>query len=94
MRLDNYGNNRDKDKVQKDKLYNNQPVVDIMEEDDEDDKDKDGHSMTPDHFKRLYVFTLMWCIGAFLELDDRCVSRLWDNDSLALFLIFMKEKIE
>ena len=36
--------------------------------------DKDGVTPSPEHFRRLYVFTIMWCIGAFLELDDRCVS--------------------
>ena len=26
---------------------------------------------TEEHYQRLYVFVLMWSIGAFLELDDR-----------------------
>ena len=28
-------------------------------------------SLSKDHYERLYVFTVMWCIGSFLELDDR-----------------------
>ena len=27
--------------------------------------------MTRQHFEHLYVFTVMWSVGAFLELDDR-----------------------
>lgn len=33
--------------------------------------DKDYIAVTRGYLERLYVFTLMWCIGAFLELDDR-----------------------
>ena len=33
--------------------------------------DKDTSILTKDHYERLYVFIIMWCIGAFLELDDR-----------------------
>ena len=38
--------------------------------------DKDGVTPSPDHYRRLYVFTLMWSIGAFLELDDRYATLL------------------
>ena len=34
-------------------------------------EDKDLTSVTRDHYERLYVFTIMWSVGAFLELDDR-----------------------
>ena len=27
--------------------------------------------MSAQHYERLYIFTVMWCIGSFLELDDR-----------------------
>lgn len=33
--------------------------------------EKDGGAISKDHYERLYVFTIMWCIGAFLEIDDR-----------------------
>ncbi|XP_033755107.1 LOW QUALITY PROTEIN: dynein heavy chain 5, axonemal-like [Pecten maximus] len=33
--------------------------------------DKDSNQITAAHYERLYIFTLMWSIGAFLELDDR-----------------------
>lgn len=34
-------------------------------------EEKDQSSLTREHYERLYVFTLMWSIGAYLELDDR-----------------------
>ena len=33
--------------------------------------DKDGGMTSPRHYEHLYIFTIMWSIGAFLELDDR-----------------------
>ena len=33
--------------------------------------DKDTTQLTPKHYEHLYIFTLMWTIGAFLEWDDR-----------------------
>ena len=34
-------------------------------------EEKDAQALTREHYERLYIFTLMWSIGAFLELDDR-----------------------
>ncbi|XP_076449104.1 dynein axonemal heavy chain 5-like [Babylonia areolata] len=36
-----------------------------------DKEDKDYVQITPKHFEHLYIFIVMWSIGAFLELDDR-----------------------
>ncbi len=33
--------------------------------------EKDSSILPKAYYERLYVFTLMWSIGAFLELDDR-----------------------
>ncbi|KAK7114139.1 dynein axonemal heavy chain 5-like isoform X2 [Littorina saxatilis] len=33
--------------------------------------DKDHNQMSREHYEHLYVFTCMWSVGAFLELDDR-----------------------
>ncbi|ESO89757.1 hypothetical protein LOTGIDRAFT_192667 [Lottia gigantea] len=32
--------------------------------------EKEGH-YSQEHYERLYIFTVMWSVGAFLELDDR-----------------------
>ena len=32
---------------------------------------KDFCKVSAEHLERLYVFTLMWSIGSFLELADR-----------------------
>ncbi|CAH1780130.1 unnamed protein product [Owenia fusiformis] len=33
--------------------------------------DKEAGPMKKEHFEHLYIFVVMWSIGAFLELDDR-----------------------
>lgn len=33
--------------------------------------------MTSKHLERLYIFSLMWSVGALLELEDRCKMELW-----------------
>ncbi|XP_048253391.1 dynein axonemal heavy chain 5-like isoform X2 [Haliotis rufescens] len=39
--------------------------------------EKEGMQITRDHYEKLYVFTLMWSIGALLELDDRYRVQEW-----------------
>lgn len=34
-------------------------------------KKEDGTNVSESHLERLYIFCLMWSIGALLELDDR-----------------------
>ena len=34
-------------------------------------KNEDGSSPPPKHLEKIYIFTIMWSIGAILELDDR-----------------------
>ncbi|XP_052229952.1 dynein axonemal heavy chain 5-like isoform X5 [Dreissena polymorpha] len=34
-------------------------------------EEKDVQQLTRDHYERIYIFTVMWSIGAYLELDDR-----------------------
>ena len=36
-----------------------------------DKEEKDHVQMTNQHYEHLYIFTILWSIGAFLELDDR-----------------------
>uniref|UniRef100_A0A8B9EBA4 Dynein axonemal heavy chain 5 n=1 Tax=Anser cygnoides TaxID=8845 RepID=A0A8B9EBA4_ANSCY len=36
-----------------------------------------GGELTPKHLERLYIFSLMWCVGALLELEDRCKMEHW-----------------
>ena len=33
--------------------------------------EKHGSTISQEHFAKLYIFTIMWSIGAFLELSDR-----------------------
>ncbi|KAM6102183.1 dynein axonemal heavy chain 5 isoform 6-T6 [Theristicus caerulescens] len=36
-----------------------------------------GGDLTPKYFERLYVFSLMWSVGALLEVEDRCKMEHW-----------------
>lgn len=36
-----------------------------------DKDDKDYVQLSSSHYEHLYIFTVMWSVGAFLELDDR-----------------------
>ncbi|XP_077982678.1 dynein axonemal heavy chain 5-like [Glandiceps talaboti] len=36
-----------------------------------DEKDKENVTINADYLNKMYVFVVMWSIGAFLELDDR-----------------------
>ncbi|XP_014347801.2 dynein axonemal heavy chain 5 [Latimeria chalumnae] len=47
-----------------------------------------GGEVTPEHLERLYVFSLMWSIGALLELEDRNKMEHWlhSHESICLDL--------
>ncbi|XP_066479011.1 dynein axonemal heavy chain 5 [Tiliqua scincoides] len=36
-----------------------------------------GGEITAEYLERLYIFSLMWSIGALLELEDRCKMEHW-----------------
>ncbi|KAK4476180.1 hypothetical protein MN116_001394, partial [Schistosoma mekongi] len=40
-------------------------------------EDKDSASITSKHMERIYIFALMWSIGAFLEGDDRAKFEMY-----------------
>lgn len=33
--------------------------------------ERQGSTISRDHFAKLFVFTMMWSVGAFLEISDR-----------------------
>ncbi|RLV98350.1 hypothetical protein DV515_00010875 [Chloebia gouldiae] len=39
-------------------------------------KEQSGE-LTPKYLERLYIFSLMWSVGALLELEDRCKMEYW-----------------
>lgn len=45
-----------------------------------------GVEVTPEHLGRLYVFSLMWSIGALLELEGRRRVEHWLRSQEALTL--------
>lgn len=50
--------------------------------------DKDSGSVSQSHYEHLYIFTLIWTIGAFLEWDDRIKVEefMRSNDDIVLDL--------
>lgn len=47
-----------------------------------------GGEVSREHVERLYIFALMWSVGALLELEDRRKMESWlrSNDSIHLDL--------
>lgn len=47
-----------------------------------------GSELSREHLERVYVFALMWSVGALLELDDRKKMEVWlrANNSFCLNL--------
>ena len=43
------------------------------------------------HLERLYVFSIMWSIGAILELDDRVKLEIFMRENVELDLPFISE---
>ena len=40
-------------------------------------KDEKDSQVKLEHYEHLYIFALMWSIGAFLEVDDRIKMEQW-----------------
>ena len=47
---------------------------------------EDGSSLPNEHLEKLYIFAIMWSIGAILELDDRTKLEKWMRESTELCL--------
>ncbi|KAL2307869.1 hypothetical protein Nmel_000857, partial [Mimus melanotis] len=45
-----------------------------------------GGELTPNFLERLYIFSLMWSVGALLELEDRCKLEYWLRNHAAVKL--------
>ena len=47
---------------------------------------EDNSSLSQSHLERLYIFSLMWSVGALLELGDRAKMEQWMQDKTELDL--------
>nr|XP_009683066.1 PREDICTED: dynein heavy chain 5, axonemal [Struthio camelus australis] len=45
-----------------------------------------GGELTPNYLERLYIFSLMWSVGALLELEDRCKMEHWLRNHVTIKL--------
>ena len=49
-------------------------------------KKEDGSNVSASHLERLYIFCVMWSVGALLELDDRAKMEEFTRANLELDL--------
>ena len=58
--------------------------------------ERQGSTISKDHFAKLFVFTMMWCVGAFLELGDRIKLEefMRDNEEFTLDMPVIPEGSE
>ena len=49
-------------------------------------KKEDGSNVSASHLERLYIFCVMWSVGALLELDDRAKMEEFTRGSFELDL--------
>ena len=54
-------------------------------------KPDEGILLKEDNLQRFYVFSIMWSIGAILELDDRLKLEMFMRDSVELDLPVIPE---
>lgn len=47
---------------------------------------EDGSNVSASHLERLYIFSLMWSVGALLELDDRAKMEEFSRGNFELDL--------
>lgn len=49
-------------------------------------KKEDGSNVSASHLERLYIFCVMWSLGALLELDDRAKMEEFTKENFELDL--------
>lgn len=55
-------------------------------------KKEEGVNVSAVHLERLYIFSLMWSLGALLELDDRAKMEHFMRDNFELDLPSVDEQ--
>ena len=52
---------------------------------------EDNSSLSKEHLEKLYIFSLMWSIGALQELDDRAKMEEWMRENTELAIPHIQE---